>query len=282
MRPLRLRGVVVDLCLACGGLWLDAGELTRLSGGRYDETGPTLEPSTPAPTTAAWAGSGVEETRRIVLGRGHMAVVLDVLAEPPVAALRAAFARTDGLTSLDAEQIASFTHGVIVEGATPTGAMALAAALADEGVAAHVVGDATLRLPTPTVVERLDVVWRDEWRGIVAQFAFGPPLRIRATGVRAVGGGLVPARDERQTPVAALDVVVPAALASGAEIRRLRWLPVAGVDDEAVSAVAGWMVESRVAAGRLLRGGALRWPSYPSGRDLDRELAWLIWRTSSP
>ncbi|MBM4283299.1 MAG: hypothetical protein FJ137_21990, partial [Deltaproteobacteria bacterium] len=39
MRPLGLRGVAVDLCLGCGGLWLDAGELSRLSGGRYGEFG---------------------------------------------------------------------------------------------------------------------------------------------------------------------------------------------------------------------------------------------------
>jgi len=38
--PITLRSVPVDLCLSCGGLWLDAGELTRLSNGRIKETPP--------------------------------------------------------------------------------------------------------------------------------------------------------------------------------------------------------------------------------------------------
>ena len=42
MRSLRLRGVPVDLCLSCGGLWLDAGELVALSGGRHLEIGAPL------------------------------------------------------------------------------------------------------------------------------------------------------------------------------------------------------------------------------------------------
>lgn len=32
----RLKGVTADLCQGCGGLWLDAGELGRLSAGRYE------------------------------------------------------------------------------------------------------------------------------------------------------------------------------------------------------------------------------------------------------
>ncbi len=34
--PVRLKGVMADLCQGCGGLWLDAGELSELSHGRYD------------------------------------------------------------------------------------------------------------------------------------------------------------------------------------------------------------------------------------------------------
>lgn len=35
MSPLRLRGASLDLCFGCGALWTDAGELERVSGGRY-------------------------------------------------------------------------------------------------------------------------------------------------------------------------------------------------------------------------------------------------------
>ncbi len=37
MASLSLRGAAVDFCSACGGLWLDAGELHRLTGGRHGE-----------------------------------------------------------------------------------------------------------------------------------------------------------------------------------------------------------------------------------------------------
>src|SRR5690606_21749462 len=37
MSPLTVRAVAADLCLSCGGLWLDEGELAKLSGGRHAE-----------------------------------------------------------------------------------------------------------------------------------------------------------------------------------------------------------------------------------------------------
>lgn len=36
MSAVRLKGVMADLCQGCGGLWLDQGELTQLSSGRYE------------------------------------------------------------------------------------------------------------------------------------------------------------------------------------------------------------------------------------------------------
>jgi Zn-finger nucleic acid-binding protein len=40
MALMRLRGEPVDLCTRCGVAWLDAGELSRLSGGRFEEPTP--------------------------------------------------------------------------------------------------------------------------------------------------------------------------------------------------------------------------------------------------
>ena len=45
MSPVTLKGVHADLCDHCGGLWLDKGELSRLSLGRFSEVGNT--PATP-------------------------------------------------------------------------------------------------------------------------------------------------------------------------------------------------------------------------------------------
>lgn len=38
--PITLRSVPVDLCLSCGALWLDAGELSALTNGRVQENPP--------------------------------------------------------------------------------------------------------------------------------------------------------------------------------------------------------------------------------------------------
>jgi Zn-finger nucleic acid-binding protein len=39
MSPVTLKGVHADLCGTCGGVWLDRGELHRVSGGRFEEVG---------------------------------------------------------------------------------------------------------------------------------------------------------------------------------------------------------------------------------------------------
>jgi Zn-finger nucleic acid-binding protein len=43
MSPVQLRGGYVDLCEGCGGLWLDAGDLSRLGEGRWEEVMPSEE-----------------------------------------------------------------------------------------------------------------------------------------------------------------------------------------------------------------------------------------------
>lgn len=64
--PVTLRGVPVDLCLQCGALWLDGGELRALTGGRLEETPPPegtavaprpAEGAGPTLSSSSWAGS---------------------------------------------------------------------------------------------------------------------------------------------------------------------------------------------------------------------------------
>jgi Zn-finger nucleic acid-binding protein len=50
MALLELRGCAIDLCVKCGHAWLDEGELSRLSGGRYEEPAP---PTLPSPSSSA-------------------------------------------------------------------------------------------------------------------------------------------------------------------------------------------------------------------------------------
>lgn len=50
MSPLQLRGVTLDVCFGCGGLWVDRGDLEAVSSGRYQMPAPTqpLLKATPA------------------------------------------------------------------------------------------------------------------------------------------------------------------------------------------------------------------------------------------
>jgi hypothetical protein len=62
MSPLALRGVQVELCMRCGSLWLDEGDLAGLSGGRHGENAlirrkrgwPTGASEAPAPSLWDW------------------------------------------------------------------------------------------------------------------------------------------------------------------------------------------------------------------------------------
>ncbi len=61
MRTLILRGVDVDLCFHCGALWLDQGELERLSGNRHRGLAPTqAQPLASAPTNATNATTALQ------------------------------------------------------------------------------------------------------------------------------------------------------------------------------------------------------------------------------
>ncbi len=77
MRCLVVRGVDVDLCFHCGGLWLEHGELERLSGGRYGAPAPK-KPSLPVapPQTATEVRLDGRPLWRRVVGSGVRGVGL--------------------------------------------------------------------------------------------------------------------------------------------------------------------------------------------------------------
>ena len=281
MRPLRLRGVVVDLCFSCGGLWLDAGELARLTGGRHVEV-VDAAPATAAADAPVVVGElagvlpGRDEgfARSVALGRGHAAVVLESLGAPDVARLRAAFARTDGLTTIDADQLGRHTNGVVVEGVSPAGAVGLVEELARVGVRAAVVGEAVLRLPAALAVVGIDVV-HDASHGpglLRARFSVGPPLVVGLETVRAaVLGALSTGHGAPAAGAPSVDVLVGARL----DARRLSWSAVGG-DVDAVIEVARRLWAAGVPLPRADAAGP--WTIWPTPRDRDRELAWAAWR----
>ena len=65
--PVTVRSVPLDLCMGCGGTWLDRGELSKLSGGVHEEIA-VLRPTEPARDSLAsprpWpAGAWLREAR---------------------------------------------------------------------------------------------------------------------------------------------------------------------------------------------------------------------------
>ena len=89
--PIPLRGRVLDLCLHCGGLWADAGELTAVSGGRHadsDAPGP-MPPPPPPPRRAPPPGGSVwPELINLLVRAGVLVAALLVVANLAFFAVR--------------------------------------------------------------------------------------------------------------------------------------------------------------------------------------------------
>lgn len=295
MRSLRLRGVPVDLCLSCGGLWLDAGELVALSGGRHLEIGASLLAAAAEPAVLGQMPPLVKK-----LGRGQSVVLLHQLEAPDEAALVRAFSHTDGLTRLDAQLLADHCQGLVAEGLSLDGAINLQAVLADEHIDCSVVDSGVLRLPPALQCHDIDI----DARGIVARLHTGSPFFIPWVEVDAVAGGMVkrerlePRRDQEPPPFFGMtafarpyrsphmsvenelvrsDEVVVDVLRGGATPQRLRVLAsprAAQIDcqqrlwDAAISA--------QVPRGRA--ASTPEWPRYRRLREIEREAAWVRWR----
>lgn len=322
MSPMRLRGVTVDLCLGCGGLWLDAGELRRLTSERHEEIGAKPPAQTSTKTTKAAAPTLKNPTKEsaspayVRLGRGASVVLFESLEHPAEEALRQAFTHTDGLTNVDAQMLARYNTGVVVEGVSAEGAAGLAALLQKEHVGAAVVADAFLRLPLAVQSSAIDV----DDVGIDVRFHTGPPLHVPWAEVVAVVGGVVQ-RERlelkrppptaggllRSVPRNALDVpdigthemvssedFVVEILQLGEVARRLRLVPAPGREREWDPASGGLTLPAQsqallrlcqiaprhTAVGRGPGRPLQELPHYRRMRELERELAWVAWRAA--
>jgi hypothetical protein len=309
MRPLRLRSVAVDLCFGCGSLWLDRGELRALSGGRHDEVGIVEGVVDVAAAAAPAVVVGRDDGGAVKLGRGRAVVLFDSLDAVAESALKAAFARTDGLTNADAAMLARYHTGVVVEGVSDAGAAGLVRALVREGVGATVAVDDVLRLPPALASQSITV----DDNGVVFRFHTGPPFVARWSEIVAVVAGVVRGERVEQRPLGAgaqwlssltspmvrdggslvsepvahrnvevrTEDLIAEILHLGETPRRLRVVPSPRPHEAEQVAGLAAVAATKTAVGRgpaAAAGGA--WPSYRRTKELERELAWVGWRAA--
>jgi hypothetical protein len=108
MSPLQLRGVTLDVCFGCGGLWVDKGDLEAVSSTRYQMPAPT-QPLAKA-TMAIVPAQGlvrVDErtlprhiTRAVLAGVGAVGVVWTIVGILPIASGAAGIAALAGAFGL--------------------------------------------------------------------------------------------------------------------------------------------------------------------------------------
>jgi hypothetical protein len=105
LAPVTLKGVVVDLCLGCQALWLDGGELARMSGGRAAQLpSPSFppSPSLPPPPSSTSLSPLLPSTPLVSIPRA-VAPALQGPTEPP--ALELAWQPGPRRASRDLEEV---------------------------------------------------------------------------------------------------------------------------------------------------------------------------------
>lgn len=318
LSPIHVRGVRIDLCIGCGGVWLDAGELTRLGAGRHEELSPSSEPpadgeALPIALGEAAPSASPAEARPSSAIDDRTMVFAGSLDPVPLEALQAAFARVPGLTAIDSAMVARRNDGVLLEGVSKEAAQTAVAALASAGVLAMVADDSWATLPAVTSTLSAEATAR----GIV--FGRGDPtstLEVSWSSVLALAAGelrresmrrVAPSRPRMlddahgspedhtelqivETDDAFLDVVLaePYRRVRLARSRALFGESGRGRDRTAVFcervAQIGRLVGAGSALGRGVRAclEGRRLPRYRSVRELEREESWLLWRYHGP
>ena len=178
MHPICLRQVPLDLCTGCGAVWLDAGELWRLTEGRWAEV---ARPAPPAPATVAAPAHPVAAP-----APSWCAVILDD-ADVDAERVVAAFARARFRTAQDARTAALRGHGVLADRVPEEDARALQAGLVAEGLVAQVLDAAHVELPGVVRTKQLAF----DTAGIAVADALGRAITLPWRWLRVLGVGLV-------------------------------------------------------------------------------------------
>lgn len=93
MSPLQLRGVTLDVCFGCGGMWVDKGDLEAVSSARYQMPAPTQPLAKATPVLIAAQGLvRVDErtlprhiSRAVLAGVGAVGLVWTLVGILPIA-----------------------------------------------------------------------------------------------------------------------------------------------------------------------------------------------------
>ncbi len=184
MHPVQLRQVPLDLCTGCGALWLDAGELWRLSEGRWVEV---AGPAPPAPESAPQEATAAATSMPGDAPAPSWCTVALAAADADAERVVAAFARARFRTAQDARTAALRGQGMLADRVSPEDAQTLQAALHAEGLVAHVL-DAT-RVELPGVVRSKELAF--DVAGIAVADALGRPITLPWQWLRALAVGLV-------------------------------------------------------------------------------------------
>jgi len=224
-----------------------------------------------------------------------------------------AFAEVDGLVAADGASHARRSRGVLVSGLRKEAAKALQSALLERGVVVERAEDRWLTVPPITRCRKAAV----EAEGLVVQDMYGRPTTVPFERILAVAGGMVTegeierTKDARVVRRGRYGVEVEDAehgyaerdnlvldIVSDEPVRRYRieadrfdygYLGERkrGSSLQNMALVVGDLLGARPAiptgrgVERLLAGGRKQ-ERYRHPRDLDREIAWLLWRRHGP
>jgi hypothetical protein len=186
-----VRNVHVDLCGGCGALYLDHGELGRLSDGRVEELLAESKPVTPVvtPSTSAAALSSMVEAPpplppRPAGTRGSASVFLaEPLGDDDGDLLVACWQAAGFRTALDARSMMPrAAGGIAVDDCTAMEATAVADALIRRGRRAVVVDVAELQ--APPAVRTKEVIFGNGVLGIAD--ALGRPRQVPTSAIVAL------------------------------------------------------------------------------------------------
>lgn len=233
MHPIRVRALTLDLCTGCGAVWLDAGELTRLSEGRWEEVaGPPPADSTAKNAAQVSAPSAELDPGASAAPSGFLTVLLE---DDAIDADRlvTAFGRARFRTAQDARFAAQRGHGVVAERLPAAEAASLAAALAVEDLQARLVEPAALDLPRAVRTKELSITDA----GVTLADGLGRPFLIPWPALSALGVGLVHL-EEAETEVDPTSPVEQAHRSGAVTIQHTRRTVVIERDDVLLDLVA--------------------------------------------
>ena len=298
MSPVVVHGVRIDLCTGCGGVYCDHGELSALTEGRYAEVNPSRLDPIGLDDDAATVPSSSSAQATLASGTGKHAVFLHSLDALDAKLVAAAFAACPGLVEGDAIALAKNNNVVVVDGVGAQTASASAAALVQQGIAASAVEDSWTTLMAPTMAQTLSVgrgslrIGDDDVRvELVTCAAAGV---VRRTTLRSQRDPMMRPADVELVAVEADDVMLDVFALDPARRLRLQ-LSRMVLGDELPNrdrlerfrerlAELGRALGRNDGIGRGVRAcmSSAPLPRYRSLRDLEREEAWLLWRSLRP